>query len=289
MDGIVVRRLTRPEEFLEAVEVQRSAWGMEDYREAAPAHLLRALSDNGGLVLGAFSGGRMVGVSYGWPVWPSGYFYSHATGVSRGSKYRGVGLALKAEQRRIVLEEMGMVLAKWTFDPLQALNSRFNLAKLGAVSRTYLVDYYGEIRDSINRGLGTDRVKAEWHLSSQRVLLRLRGKIASDEAALTRLQALGARPVVRARGDPPRPELDLGGSLPGVVLVAVPRDVSGLARRFPGLAGEWRRATREAYSSLIGDGYILVDSVRAGAVSFNVLWRASMDAVLEGLEPWRSP
>ncbi|MCE4602622.1 MAG: hypothetical protein F7B18_05505, partial [Desulfurococcales archaeon] len=67
MAEISVRRLSRPEEFMEAVEVQKKAWRMDDYKEVAPAHLLRGLADNGGLVLGAFVEDRMVGVSYGWP------------------------------------------------------------------------------------------------------------------------------------------------------------------------------------------------------------------------------
>ena len=162
MGRVVVRRLEAPEEFQEAVEVQRSAWRMDDYREAAPAHLLRALAANGGLVLGAFDGeaGFMLGVSYGWPVLSSGglYFYSHATGVREDAKYRGVGFALKAAQRREVLA-LGLRLAKWTFDPLQPLNSRFNLSKLGVIVREYYINYYGEIRDNINRGLPSDRAR----------------------------------------------------------------------------------------------------------------------------------
>ena len=284
-----IRPLGEPWEFQEAVEVQRRAWEMADYREAAPAHLLRALADNGGLVLGAFLDGRMVGVSYGWPV-RSEYFYSHATGVDSSVKYRGIGRALKLEQRRLVIELYGLGLAKWTFDPLQGLNSRFNLLKLGAISREYYVDYYGEIRDSINAGLGSDRVKAEWHLLSARVEERVRGRVAPDSVAWERLRGMGAEPAIEFAGDPPRPLGARLGSPPDIVLVPFPQSISSVRDRSgPGVAAEWRRATREVYSRLIREGYILVDSLRRGDMSYNVLWRESLETVLSGVEPWRRP
>ncbi len=285
--AITVRELEEPEEFQEAVEVQREAWRMDDYREAAPAHLLRALADNGGLVLGAFAGSRMLGVSYGWP---SGYyFYSHATGVRESSKYRGVGRLIKLEQRRRVIEKYGLSLAKWTFDPLQSLNSRFNLSRLGVIAREYYVDYYGEIRDNVNRGLGSDRVKVEWWLTSIRVEQRARRKCPVRRGVIEALGAVEAYDVVG--GDPLRPgrrarEEDLLSQ--DVVLVPLPRDISSIRDRDPGVAREWRLATRWAYTLLLGSGYILVDNIDGGpGYTYNVLWRASLNKVLAGWEPWR--
>ncbi len=287
--GVSIRVLREPWEFQEAVEVQKRAWEMRDYREAAPAHLLRALADNGGLVLGAFLGDRMVGVSYGWPV-RAEYFYSHATGVDSSVKYRGIGRMLKLEQRRLVIELYGLGLAKWTFDPLQGLNSRFNLLRLGAISREYLVDYYGEIRDSINVGLGSDRVKAEWHLLSARVEQRIRGEIAPDSVAWERLSSMGASTAIEYSGDPPRPVRVRLEGRPGVVLVPFPQSISRVRDLAgPGVAAEWRRATRAVYSRLVGEGYILVDSLRRMGMSYNVLWRESLETVLSGAEPWRRP
>ncbi len=263
---LVVRELRDPGEFIEAVEVQRSAWGMEDYREAAPAHLLRALADNGGLVLGAFLDGRLVGVSYGWFVGEpgSGYFYSHATGVASGVKYRGVGFALKAEQRRRVLLR-GYRVARWTFDPLQSLNSRFNLGKLGVIVREYAVNYYGEIRDSINRGLGTDRAKALWLLDSERVRRKLSGGLAAAPAE--EILGRGGALALEARGEPGVEEPGeprLGLEAPAL-LVALPRSVSELRDRDPGLARAWRLATRAVYTHYLERGYMMVDYTRDSA------------------------
>ena len=134
--SVVVRRIEDPRELEEAVECHASAWGSKDYREVAPAHLLRGLARNGGLVLGAFVEGKLVGASYGWVVCSEEgrYLYSDATGVAEGCKYRGIGYHLKLAQRREAIS-MGIDLIKWTFDPLQSLNSKFNLSTLGAVYR----------------------------------------------------------------------------------------------------------------------------------------------------------
>ncbi len=272
--AIEVRRLSRPEEFEEAVEVQARAWRMNDYREAAPAHVLRGLADNGGLVLGAFHDGRMIGVSYGWPNNSGGYFYSHATGVVEEAKYRGVGFLLKAKQRSEVMA-MGFELAKWTFDPLQALNSRFNLVKLGAIARSYHVNYYGEIRDPINRGLGSDRVKAEWFLSSRRV------KEALDHAMSGRI------PRVR---DPDCIVVEYSGGMPRIhkscqsrlVGIEIPASISQVREDYGvDAARAWREATRRAYADLIGrKGYVLVWNVKRGEYSVNLLVKAGLDEVL---------
>ncbi len=287
MPEIVVRKLAKPEEFLEAVEVQKKAWRMNDYKEAAPAHLLRALADNGGLVLGLFYNGKLVGVSYGWPA--SYYFYSHATGVVEGEKYRGLGYTLKEAQREHVLREYGFSLAKWTFDPLQSLNSRFNLAKLGVIAREYYVDYYGEITDPINKGLGTDRVKAEWWLTSERVV----GERRSSKPCPRVLEELGAVAAfgVETREGVPRPgarrsEEELLNA--EVVLVPIPRSISEVRDASPSIAREWREATRWAYSLLINNGYILVDNLDGGiGYTLNVLWKTDPSTVLQGPEPWR--
>jgi predicted GNAT superfamily acetyltransferase len=61
-----IRILTTPEE-MEAVEdVTRLVWpGSET--DVVPAHLLITLAHNGGAVIGAFDGERMVGFTFGFP------------------------------------------------------------------------------------------------------------------------------------------------------------------------------------------------------------------------------
>ncbi len=290
MSRLVIRELLDPYEFIEAVEVQKSAWRMNDYREAAPAHLLRALADNGGLVLGAFLDSRLVGVSYGWPVYDE-YFYSHATGVASNVKYKGVGFELKAAQRARVLEKYRLGKAMWTFDPLQGLNSVFNLAKLGAIARIYLLDYYGEIRDSINIGLGTDRVKIEWYLTSRRVLSRLERrcnpslrKLYNMEPAMSiKYSFIDSIPI-------PEDTMPVSKLLErDIVIVPIPRNVSSLREHSRELPSKWRMATRKVYKTLIENGYVLVDAIRSdqSSIIYNILWRVDLQDILGREEPWR--
>ncbi len=265
-----MRRLSRPEEFMEAVEVQKKAWRMDDYKEVAPAHLLRGLADNGGLVLGAFVEDRMVGVSYGWPA--GSYFYSHATGVDEEYKYRGIGFNLKIGQRREVLG-MGFDLVKWTFDPLQSLNSRFNLNKLGVIAREYYVNYYGEITDPINRGLGSDRVKAEWYLTSGRVLKAINGMLKPElgESYCIAVESEGARPG--------KVKLDCSSN---IILVGIPRSIDKVKQENPSLAAQWREATRKVYNKYINDeNYILLFNVKISERYYNILMYKDLEDILE--------
>src|SRR5208337_1726319 len=48
-------------------------------------------------------------------------------------------------------------------------NAFLNIHRLGAVARTYLVDFYGVSSSRLQGGLPTDRLLAEWELDSPRV------------------------------------------------------------------------------------------------------------------------
>jgi hypothetical protein len=56
---------------------------------------------------------------------------------------------------------------------LESKNARLNIAKLGAVCNTYIRDYYGTLRDDLNRGLATDRFQVDWWIASRRIETRL--------------------------------------------------------------------------------------------------------------------
>jgi predicted GNAT superfamily acetyltransferase len=61
-------------------------------------------------------------------------------------------------------------LVEWTFDPLETRNAHFNFNRLGAFSRQLIPNFYGVTSSPLHRGLATDRLLAEWHLDSKRVI-----------------------------------------------------------------------------------------------------------------------
>src|SRR5260370_28954130 len=63
-----------------------------------------------------------------------------------------------------------MRLIQWTCDPLELRNAHFNLNRLGAICTEYQANLYGVTTSPLHRGLATDRLLAEWHLDSARVV-----------------------------------------------------------------------------------------------------------------------
>ena len=63
----------------------------------------------------------------------------------------------------------GLDLMEWTFDPLQLKNAYFNIARLGAIVRRYLVNEYGNTSSPLDGGLPSDRCVAEWWMASRHV------------------------------------------------------------------------------------------------------------------------
>jgi len=173
MNNIEYRKIKGIEECKLCENLQLTVWGFSE-REVFPARHLLTAQQNGGLVIGAFSDtGKLVGFSYGFLGYSEGkyYLYSHMLGVLDEYKYKNIGYNLKLLQRKII-QERGFSLIKWTFDPLESPNAYLNLHKLGAVIKTYYIDYYGEFR-GINYGLPTDRFLVEWELNTHRVTERV--------------------------------------------------------------------------------------------------------------------
>lgn len=173
--GIVVRKCRTLEEFQLCVALQREVWQEADL-EVEPATLFVVAANTGGQVLGAFDGQRLVGYTLAVVGVRDGvvYLHSHMTGVDADYRDRGVGRILKLFQREEALSR-DIRLIRWTFDPFEMRNARFNLNRLGAICRKYLPNFYGVTSSPMHRGMETDRLLAEWHLDSSRVLSAVAG------------------------------------------------------------------------------------------------------------------
>nr|HDO81115.1 hypothetical protein [Candidatus Bathyarchaeota archaeon] len=241
-------------EFHLCEDLQRRVWGTDN---PVPAHMLIAGHRNGGLLLIAFDEELPVGFCFGITgrEGDNVYFYSHMAGVLPEVQNKGVGYLLKLKQREYALR-MGFNLMKWTYDPLQSRNARFNVGKLGVICRRYIANYYGEMRDRLNAGYESDRFIAEWWLTSRRVLERIRhgGRTLTVEevegatlATETERCDGGFRRIVEVRESLNEEK----------VLVEIPRDIGAIRERNMSLAVDWRRKTRVVFQSYLSKGYVV--------------------------------
>lgn len=167
---IEIRPLTEHAEIVEAVQLQKTIWGFEDI-DLLPVRLFVVATKVGGQVFGAFDQGRMVAFLLAIPGLKSGgqeYLHSHMMGVLTDYRNAGIGRLLKLAQRTEALER-GIPLVEWTFDPLETKNAFFNIERLGAVVRRYVLNQYGQTSSALHGSLPTDRCVAEWYLDSPRV------------------------------------------------------------------------------------------------------------------------
>jgi predicted GNAT superfamily acetyltransferase len=103
------------------------------------------------------------------------YLHSHMLAVNPAYRNQGIGRRLKLFQRDEALAR-GVNLMEWTFDPLEIKNSFLNLAKLGAIVREYVPNFYGVSSSRLHGEVPTDRLCAEWWLDSDWVRSALGGK-----------------------------------------------------------------------------------------------------------------
>jgi predicted GNAT superfamily acetyltransferase len=141
----------------------------------------------------------MVGFSLAIPgVKPGGASYcnSHMMGVTEGYRDQGNGRRLKLRQKEDALAR-GIGLIEWTFDPLELKNAHFNIERLGAVVRRYVLNQYGTTTSRLHGGLPTDRCVAEWHLDREIPRNQIEARIAlpADIAELRRSDPREARQI----------------------------------------------------------------------------------------------
>ena len=227
LTGFEIHELVEADENQEAFLVQGEVWGFSE-ADRVPHRLFSVNRMIGGLALGAFHEGRMIGFCLAFPgVKPMGrpYLHSHMAGVLPQYQNQGVGRRLKLEQREQALR-MGFELIEWTFDPLEIRNAYFNIERLGVVIGRYKPNAYGITTSRLHGSIPTDRLIAEWHLASSRV-----NSILDAGAA-------AAKRVVRE--------------------IAVPAEAARLRTADPARAIEIQTAVREQFEEAFEQGLTVV-------------------------------
>lgn len=284
-DEITIRKLVTAEEAAEAVDLQDLIWP-DDETGLIPARTFLEVGQNGGLLLGAFLGERLVGFvlgllgvdekSPGRMAMTRLKHASHIMGVHPDYRDQGVGRRLKMAQREAVVGQ-GIRLVTWTYDPLLSNNAQVNIHRLGAVCSTYRRDYYGTMEDKLNRGIPTDRFQVDWWVTSPRVASRLE----KAAAPITRRELQEHGPVLNpasfdGQGLPHPPDQALELELESA-LVEIPVAFQAMKRSDMALARAWRLHTRQVFEGAFAAGYTITDFFylpeEPNPCSYYLLWR----------------
>jgi predicted GNAT superfamily acetyltransferase len=248
------------DEFKQVVELERAIWGV-DYDDVVSVPILVVTVKRGGVLIGAFDEGRMIGFVYSLPGIKAGkpIQWSHMLGVVDEYRNAGLGRTLKLEQRLRSLE-IGCDLVEWTYDPMQALNAHLNFVKLGVVVEEYAINVYGESTSKLHKGTPTDRFIAQWWIREPHVVRRLEPKAlvvvrapeAADAPLVNRTKPVGEWLACESY-DVDRSERRLW--------VEIPMGFTEMQARDAQLALDWRMATRNIFTTYFGRGYRIVDFV----------------------------
>jgi predicted GNAT superfamily acetyltransferase len=257
---IVVRDLESFDDLTKAQILEKEVWELSDL-DVTPMTLAIAIREAGSLWLGAFDGNKLVGFAFGFLGIEHGevIVHSHVLGVLPAYRDSDLGYKLKLAQRERALA-WRLRLMTWTFDPLLSKNAHLNFNKLGVVSDSYKIDFYGPETSSSLHQNGTDRLWVKWPMTSRRVQGRLQGKQNRQEM----LDALATvLPLVQFDGNGKPKRSDLSAALSRQrIAIEIPGDIGVLETKDPVQAHEWRLATRWAFTEALKAGFFVAEFCR---------------------------
>jgi predicted GNAT superfamily acetyltransferase len=278
--AVVIRDLQSFEDLKQVEEVEREVWGLSEL-DTTPLTLVIASKEAGSIWVGAFDGAKLIGFAFGFLGLEGGRLIVHSHMLAVREPYRNsdLGYNLKLAQRERVLalriddgrtndaritdtriSDIRISEMTWTFDPLQSRNAHLNFTKLGVVSESYKVDFYGPATSSVLHRNGTDRLWVTWPLASRRVQVRLQGKDNRAEV----LDALSTlTPLIHFNGDGKPARTDLTAALNRQrIAIEIPSDIVDVERKDPALACEWRLQTRWAFTEALNAGFSVAEFCR---------------------------
>ncbi|WP_369639660.1 GNAT family N-acetyltransferase [Nocardia sp. JMUB6875] len=171
-DVVVVSELTGFQGLSDPIALYRDVFALRPTDPAPSPRLLAALAQNGGIALGAYSGGELVGFCYGFlgknlADESAPYHYLELIVVRADRRNTGIGRLLMYRLREVCLDH-GLHTIHWAYDPLRVDNAHFYLDVLGARGCQYIPNLYGTETTGRDRGHRTDRVIAHWNLTASR-------------------------------------------------------------------------------------------------------------------------
>ena len=195
------------------------------------------------------------------------WFYSQYTAVKSGFQGRGLGILIKEFQRDILQDTFGVHTVTCTYDPLTGVNAYRNVHHFGMEVLEYRAATYGEYGGLLNRtDVPTDRFFMSWNLKkpagqpSHRPEARLEDRRLVVRTEYSSVQGK-TRPI----------ELEIVKDIDlelrsDFLFVQIPLDFYLMLRETdvldPGVRRiplDWRMRTRQAFTSLLAEGYRVID------------------------------
>jgi predicted GNAT superfamily acetyltransferase len=227
-----IRECVTVDDFNQCIELERAVWKDDDI-DIMPIRLYMISKACNAPTIGAFDqSGKLVGFVHTMLalMGKNVVYHSHMAAVVEELRHKDIGYRLKLAQRDRALEA-GIPLIIWTFDPLQSRNAHFNINKLGVIIRRYEVNYYGEgVSTVFDSGVPSDRIFAEWWVSSPRV-----------ESVLA-----GNRPTIEEESS----------------AVVIPEDINEVRARSLEEHIDWRLRVREGFLRELMNGLVVCGFAR---------------------------
>jgi len=235
--SVTIRECISVEDFQQCLDLERAVWKDDDIG-IMPIRLYMISKACNAPTIGAFDlSGRLVGFVHTMIALMAGrvVYHSHLAAVLEDLRHKDIGFRMKLAQRQHAINA-GVPLIMWTFDPLQSRNAHLNINKLGAVIRRYENNYYSEgLSNVFDAGVPSDRVFAEWWVSSPHVQSVLAGNKPSVEGQ--------------------------------VKTVLIPEDVNKVRSSSVDEHRKWRLRVREEFKNALGNGLIVRGFERADGTS----------------------
>ncbi len=242
---VEVRELTMPDDLAACSNLYLSAFTLRPEDGSLNPRLLVGISHNGGIVVGAFAEGELIGFAFSFLAQgaPGGdlYQYSQNAAVLPAWQGRGVGRRLKLAQRAIALGR-NILLIRWVYDPFQVRNAHFNLDVLAAQAIGLERNFYGAYAHGFVPGSTSPRMIVEWSLDAERVRTLADGARATPHE-IDDVPALGE--VLRHRN--------------GGATLSIPTAINELD---PAQQVDLREVIGDAFESLLSEGLVGVSCRR---------------------------
>lgn len=264
--------ITNPSKMIEIEELERLIWGENN---VVPVGQLMAAVHNGGVVIAAYHDEKPIGFCYGFAGFKQDKLHlcSHMLGILPEYRDWGIGKQLKLRQREWALVN-GYNKMTWTYDPLESRNAYLNLNKLGGTVKNYMRSYYGDMNDSINKGLPSDRFLLEWDLDSDRTVQALDSGLNEPSKWRMYPRLLDYETF----NQHPRPVIHQTIADHRGILLSVPVSIHTMKKDRIELALDWRLAMRQQFEEAFLHGFVVVGLLKneVGPVHDYVLERHGM-------------